>query len=72
MANKKTCPVCGKLFVVKNGKKNCSDKCRKLGKDKGKSERRKLIGELTLEQVQARCNAEGMTYGQYMAKHYWS
>lgn len=68
---KRTCPVCGDFFTVRNGRKYCSALCSK--KPAGmKAVRKARIKELTLEEVGLRAKAEGISYGEYMAKYYWS
>jgi predicted DNA binding CopG/RHH family protein len=37
-----------------------------------RSIRRAKIGALTLEAVKERAEAEGLSYGEYMTRYYWS
>ena len=78
----KTCPVCGNFFIGGNNKKYCSAECREKARRKMTGEGRKKpkenkeckrkIGVLSIGEVNRRARAEGLTYGQYMAKYYWS
>ena len=73
MAAKRTCPVCGEFFVLKGKGKRiyCSAECAEMPSGM-RSIRRAKIGALTLEQVKERAEAEGLSYGEYMTRYYWS
>lgn len=86
MERVRTCVMCGNIFVGRPNKKYCSAECRNKGaaeynrkrseerqKPKVESKKRKSkLGSLSIEQINRRARAEGLTYGQYMAKYYWS
>lgn len=81
MLKEKTCPICGNFFTGRPNKIYCSAKCRIKSDNKRLSKERKKpkvneckgkIKALSLEEINRRARAEGLTYGQYMAKYYWS
>ena len=84
MERVRTCEMCGNKFVGRPNKKYCSEECRKKGaaeynrkrseeRQKPKVENKKpksKLRALTIEQINRRARAEGLTYGQYVAKYY--
>ena len=83
MIRGKTCPICGSFFTGRPNKMYCSAECRIKASGKKQNEARKKpkqkvneckekIKSLSIEEVNRRARAEGLTYGQYMAKYYWS
>ena len=59
-----TCKQCGKKFKWDRKKRFCSIECKEIASGK----RKKLLGP-SLEEVAARCKAEDLSYGQYVAKY---
>ena len=86
MLKEKKCPICGSIFVGRPNKIYCSAKCckkaskeyeRKRGEERKKPEAEKKkhkskLESLNLEEINKKARAEGLSYGQYMAKYYWS
>lgn len=65
-----TCAFCGKTFSHMKKKKYCSVLCRQKANGRKKDvprEKKKL--PMTLEQIAVASRAEGLSYGQYVAKH---
>lgn len=57
-----TCPVCGKKFVSKKGKKYCSDDCRRKAEKKRNRERyQKLKGKLSEGKI-VKCSCCGKEF----------
>lgn len=74
------CPVCGETFQTNRYKKYCGEKCRlKMKKisDAAKSrerleklkEKKNKNGTTAVEEIAVLARAEGLSYGQYVAKH---
>ena len=68
------CEVCEKEFTTLRRKSYCSNACRMVANGRGlkekKAAQKKTKPKMTLAQVNALARAEGLTYGQYMARHY--
>lgn len=77
MSKGKTCPMCGTFFTGRSNKIYCSAECAKKAKHKPSGNKRGVgckttIRTLSIEEIAQRARAEGMSYGQYLAKYYWS
>jgi len=86
MEKTRTCPVCGKEFIIKGKRKYCSEECS----EKVCSQRKKTWGkeyyrkpgrinakqegaqkrESSLQELARKAREAGMTYGQYVAMDY--
>jgi hypothetical protein len=66
------CENCGKEFTTMRRKSYCSNECRfeANGQKRKKANQMKFKPKYTLAQVNALARAEGLTYGQYMARYY--
>lgn len=65
-----TCAFCGKTFSHSKKKKYCSDLCRQKANGRGLGKpRKKGKPSMTIEQVAVAARAEGLSYGQYVAKY---
>ncbi len=78
METKKKCPVCGNLFEGRSTKIYCCSECKCKAQTQKKLQeckkpktvqRKKKHSSLSLEQINKRARAEGLTYGQYVAKY---
>ncbi len=65
-----TCARCGDAFISDKRQKYCSEKCRLIayGRITAKPKPRKKPN-LSLAQINELARAEGMNYGQYVAKY---
>lgn len=68
-----TCEWCGLKFMSDRARKYCCDKCRDNAHNdrwhKKKTPKIKNKPKLSIEEVAALAKEEGLTYGQYCAKH---
>ena len=76
------CACCGTIFESDRRKKYCSVKCQRRGKGSNRRTskksnffarisvpKKKKNGKLSLAEINARARAEGLNYGQYVAKY---
>ncbi len=71
MTNKTAiCPVCQTVFEPKSASKYCSAKCRlKANGRMSPKPRQRKKPSLSLAQINELARAEGLNYGQYVAKY---
>lgn len=79
MLREKRCTICGKKFLGRPNRMYCSPACRAKSQSKAyKEEQESKVKKksetriLSIEEINRRARAEGLSYGQYMAKYYWS
>ena len=66
LTNKYECKWCGKTFISDRKKKYCSAECRNKAQHPRKSPKKV---KLSLAAINALARAEGLNYGQYVAKY---
>ncbi len=81
MERVRKCVICGNIFVGRPNKKYCCSECRRKAQTEKKAKEckkpkeietkkpKRKLGSLSLEQINKRARAEGLTYGQYVAKY---
>lgn len=77
MSFKKQCKYCGEKFIAfSNGKIYCSAECKsaalkivRLKIAKPRPKKKKGSTHNSIVEIQKRAQAEGLTYGQYVAKY---
>lgn len=84
MERERKCVICENILVGRPNKKYCCAECREKARFKKKAEeckkpkvkseknavrRKNRLGSLSIEQINKRARAEGLTYGQYVAKY---
>ena len=69
----KKCRHCGKEFTaIVHNKNYCSEECKRVvavAKAKSKRKQPKKIKNLSIYEIVRRATAEGLTYGEYVAKY---
>jgi tRNA(Ile2) C34 agmatinyltransferase TiaS len=64
------CLHCGKKFRAAGSKKYCCAECKKAAaKERSRIKAQKKKGITALDQIAAAALAEGLSYGQYVAKY---
>ena len=66
LTNKYECKWCGKTFISDRKKKYCSAECRNKAQHPRKGPKKV---KLSLAAINALARAEGLNYGQYVAKY---
>lgn len=63
------CGWCSLFFESKNGEEYCCAECRKKAENRKKKREKQAKNKLDLSQINELARAEGLNYGQYVAKY---